>query len=240
LVKDEGITLFSEENIKKYEDFRETFFTNLQKAVANNTANQGQTFLNTKTQDAITFLQLLTQEYDVAVANPPYTDCADFGPELKKFVEANYKKPYKFNTNLYAAFIKRSCEITTSDGYVGMIHPHTFMFIKTFEDVRKYMIEHTHIDLMIDYGLDRVNLFGPGILLDATWYVLSKKKKNTAGIYFNITANQQEKAKQVSLEQAYEDALNNRTNSRLYTLPQDKLKIIEGWPFIYWISDGFR
>lgn len=240
LVKDEGITLFSEENIKKYEDFRETFFTNLQKAVANNTANQGQTFLNTKTQDAITFLQLLTQEYDVAVVNPPYTDCADFGPELKKFVEANYKKPYKFNTNLYAAFIKRSCEITTSDGYVGMIHPHTFMFIKTFEDVRKYMIEHTHIDLMIDYGLDRVNLFGPGILLDATWYVLSKKKKNTAGIYFNITANQQEKAKQVSLEQAYEDALNNRTNSRLYTLPQDKLKIIEGWPFIYWISDGFR
>ncbi|PKP36802.1 MAG: restriction endonuclease, partial [Bacteroidetes bacterium HGW-Bacteroidetes-14] len=83
LVKNEGITLFSEENIKKYEDFRENFFTNLQKALANNTAKQGQTFLNTKTQDAITFLQLLTQEYDVAVANPPYTDSADFGPELK-------------------------------------------------------------------------------------------------------------------------------------------------------------
>jgi hypothetical protein len=167
-------------------------------------------------------------------------DSADFGPELKKFVEANYKQPYKFNTNLYAAFIKRCCEITTDDGYVGMIHPHTFMFIKTFEDVRKYLIEHTHIDLMIDYGLDRVNLFGTGILLDATWYVLSKKKKESPGLYFNITANQQEKAKQASLEKAYEDAINNRQNNRLYTLPQDKLKIIEGWPFIYWISDGFR
>ena len=240
LVKEEGITLFTEENLKNYEEFRTNFFTNLQKAVAQNTAKQGQTFLNTKTQDAITFLQLLTQKYDVAVANPPYTDSADFGPELKKFVEANYKQPYKFNTNLYAAFIKRCCEITTDDGYVGMIHPHTFMFIKTFEDVRKYMIEHTHIELMVDYGLDRVNLFGPGILLDATWYVLSKKKKESPGLYFNITANQQEKAKQASLEQAYEDALNQRTNSRLYTLPQEKLKIIEGWPFIYWISDGFR
>jgi hypothetical protein len=185
-------------------------------------------------------LQLLTQKYDVAVANPPYTDSADFGPELKKFVEANYKQPYKFNTNLYAAFIKRCCEITTDDGYVGMIHPHTFMFIKTFEDVRKYLIEHTHIDLMVDYGLDRVNLFGPGILLDATWYVLSKKKKESPGLYFNITANQQEKAKQASLEKAYEDAINNRQNNRLYALPQEKLKIIEGWPFIYWISDGFR
>ncbi len=240
LVKEEGITLFTEQNLVKYDEFRTNFFTNLQKAVAQNTAKQGQTFLNTKTQDAITFLQLLTQKYDVAVANPPYTDSADFGPELKKFVEANYKQPYKFNTNLYAAFIKRCCEITTDDGYVGMIHPHTFMFIKTFEDVRKYLIEHTHIDLMVDYGLDRVNLFGPGILLDATWYVLSKKKKESPGLYFNITANQQEKAKQASLEKAYEDAVNNRQNDRLYTLPQEKLKIIEGWPFIYWISDGFR
>jgi hypothetical protein len=240
LVKEEGITLFTEQNLVKYDEFRNNFFTNLQKAVAQDTAKQGQTFLNTKTQDAITFLQLLTQKYDVAVANPPYTDSADFGPELKKFVEANYKQPYKFNTNLYAAFIKRCCEITTDDGYVGMIHPHTFMFIKTFEDVRKYLIEHTHIDLMVDYGLDRVNLFGPGILLDATWYVLSKKKKESPGLYFNITANQQEKAKQASLEKAYEDAINNRQNNRLYALPQEKLKIIEGWPFIYWISDGFR
>jgi len=234
------IVLFEEQNVDEYKAFRTNFFTNLQKAVAQNTAKQGQTFLNTKTQDAITFLQLLTQKYDVAVANPPYTDSADFGPELKKFVEANYKQPYKFNTNLYAAFIKRCCELTTDDGYVGMIHPHTFMFIKTFEDVRKYLIEHTHIDIMIDYGLDRVNLFGTGILLDATWYVLSKKKKESPGLYFNITANQQEKAKQASLEKAYEDAINNRQNNRLYPLPQEKLKIIEGWPFIYWISDGFR
>ncbi|AIY12094.1 BREX-1 system adenine-specific DNA-methyltransferase PglX [Cellulophaga baltica] len=238
--KDGTVTLFDQQELENYEAFRNTFFTNLQKAVAQNTAKQGQTFLNTKTQDAITFLQLLTQKYDVAVANPPYTDSGDFGPELKKFVETNYKKPYKFNTNLYAAFIKRCCEIATDDGYVGMIHPHTFMFIKTFQDVRKYMIEHTHIDIMVDYGLDRVNLFGTGILLDATWYVLSKKKKESSGLYFNITANQQEKAKQASLEQAYEDALNHRANSRLYTLPQKKLKIIEGWPFIYWISDGFR
>ena len=234
------VTLFGQQNLEDYSNFRNAFFTNLQKAVAQNTAKQGQTFLNTKTQDAITFLQLLTQKYDVAVANPPYTDSADFGPELKKFVEANYKQPFKFNTNLYAAFIKRCCEITTDDGYVGIIHPHTFMFIKSFEDVRKYLVEHTHIDLMIDYGLDRINLFGTGILLDATWYVLSKKKKESPGLYFNITANQQEKAKQASLEQAYEDALNQRPNSRLYTLPQEKLKIIEGWPFIYWISDGFR
>jgi hypothetical protein len=239
-LKNSNAKLFSEEEEKSSKQFKEGFLKNLNVSFERFASQQGNSFLSSKTQDAVTFLQLLTQKYDVAVANPPYTDSADFGPELKIFVEANYKQPYKFNTNLYAAFIKRCCEITTDDGYVGIIHPHTFMFIKSFEDVRKYLVEHTHIDLMIDYGLDRINLFGTGILLDATWYVLSKKKKESPGLYFNITANQQEKVKQASLEQAYEDALNQRPNSRLYTLPQEKLKIIEGWPFIYWISDGFR
>ena len=234
------LRFFTEQTLASYDTFKENFFSNLQKAVTQNAAKQGQTFLNTKTQDAITFLQLLTQKYDVAVANPPYTDSADFGPELKSFIDSNYKHPYKFNTNLYAAFVKRCCELTDETGYVALIHPHTFMFIKSFEGVRKYLIEHTHIDLLVDYGLDRVNLFGPGILLDATWYVLSKSKKSTPGIYFNITANQQEKAKQRSLEVAYGEVLNDKINDRVYAITQEKLKIIEGWPFIYWISDGFR
>jgi hypothetical protein len=234
------LTMFEENTLANYEQFRDNFFANLQRAVEQNAAKQGSSFLNTKTQDAITFLQLLTQKYDVAVANPPYTDSSDFGAELKTFIDVNYKKPYNFSTNLYASFIKRCCELTEEDGLVGIIHPHTFMYIKTFEDVRKYMIEHTHIDLMVDYGLDRVNLFGTNILLEATWYVLSKTKSNKPGLYFNITANQQEKYKQESLVQAYNDAVNLHKNDRVYYLPQSKLKIIGGWPFIYWISDGFR
>ena len=105
---------------------------NLKFAVNQNVAKQGLTFLNTKTQDAIIFLDLLTQKYDVAVANSPYTDSADFGPELKKFVDANYKIPYKFNTNLYATFIKRCSELVCETGKVAMVHPPTFMYIKTF------------------------------------------------------------------------------------------------------------
>ena len=194
-----------------------------------------------KSSEAKTFLDIISQKYDVVVANPPYTDSADFGKELKAFVEANYKKPYKFNSNLYACFIKRCCELAGMEGKVGMIHPHTFMFIKTFEDVRKFMIDETHINVMVDYGLDRVNLFGPGILLDATFYTLDmNKQEKTDGIYFNITANQQEKYKKGSLAEAYDDYLNNRPNNRVYTLPQSKLKGIKSYPFIYWISDEFR
>lgn len=234
--------LFSNDQFDNLFSFKNNITTQLRNQVKNWSGEGSNAYTLSKANDAISFLEIISQKYDVVVANPPYTDSADFGKELKEFVEENYKRPYKCNINLYACFIKRCCELADDVyGKVGMIHPHTFMFIKTFEDVRKFILEETHINVMVDYGLDRVNLFGPGILLDATFYTLDMNKRDrTSGIYFNITANQQEKYKKSSLAQAYEDYLNYRPNDRVYTLPQSKLKGIKSYPFIYWISDEFR
>ena len=196
--------------------------------------------LNTKTQDAITFLQLLTQKYDVAVANPPYTDSADFGPELKKFIDANYKQPHKFNSNLYATFIKRCYELIDEHGKMALIHPLTFMYIKTFEDVRKFIIEKLHINVFVDYGLS--NLFG-AVMVDPAFYVLEKENKSVSSLFISLdqyTRTPNEKFKKDFCLEALHDYLANRPNKHNVSLPQEKLKIIEGWPFIYWISDGFR
>ena len=233
--------LFNDYQIHDFFSFKNQAIEMLRKQVHQWGGEGSNAYSLSLVNDAMTFLDILTTSFDVAVANPPYTDSSDFGPELKEFAEANYKKPMKFNINLYACFIKRCCELTDELGKVGMIHPHTFMFIKTFEDVRKFMIENTHINTMVDFGLDRVNLFGPGILLDATFYTLDKKDvENTPGVYFNITANLQEKYKKGTLENAYADYCNGQPNDRVYLLPQDKLKAIKSWPFIYWISDEFR
>ncbi len=231
------VTLFGQQNLEDYANFRNAFFTNLQKAVAQNTAKQGQTFLNTKTQDAITFLQLLTQKYDVAVANPPYTDSADFGPELKIFVEANYKQPYKFNTNLYAVFIKRCCEIINENGKVAMVHPPTFMYIKTFEDVRKFIVNKMHISLFVEWGY--LGMFHQSARVDAAMYILEKEPKDVPVQFIKLN-DIYEGRRYEAFVKAYDDLLANRPNKHNITLPQEKLKIIEGWPFIYWISDGFR
>ena len=241
LPNDDNHSLFAQEQMEDMFSFKQQFMNQLRQKVNELGELGSNAYTLAKTNDAISFLEIIANKYDVVVANPPYTDSGDFGTELKKFIEENYKKPLKFNSNLYACFIKRCCELAGDDGKVGMIHPHTFMFIKTFEDVRKFMLEQTHINVMVDYGLDRVNLFGPGILLDATFYTLDMNSKDkTAGIYFNITANQQEKFKKGSLAQAYSDYLNGQSNDRVYTLPQSKLKDIKSYPFIYWISDEFR
>jgi hypothetical protein len=238
---DDNHSLFKIEEMKGLFDDRNQMKTQLHNLVQKYGEQSANPYTILKMNEAMTFLDIISHQYDTVVANPPYTDSGDFGTELKAFIEENYRRPLKFNTNLYSCFIKRCCELAGDDGKVGMIHPHTFMFIKTFEDVRKFILNNTHINVMVDYGLDRVNLFGPGILLDATFYTLDMNEKdNTPGVYFNITAGQQEKFKKDSLKHAFEDFYNGHPNDRVYILPQSKLKGIKSYPFIYWISDEFR
>lgn len=187
--------------------------------------------------DAMTFLDILTTSFDVAVANPPYTDSSDFGPELKEFAEANYKKPMKFNINLYACFIKRCCELTDELGKVGMVNPPTFMYIKTFEDARKYMVEKTHISLFVEWGY--LGMFSPSARVDSAFFVLDKNKSKEDSLFIKLNDLYEMKRKRVLFD-AYADYCNGQPNDRVYLLPQDKLKAIKSWPFIYWISDEFR
>ncbi len=234
------ISIFEYSEMETYYNFRQSFFESLKKALAHNTEEQGLTFLNTKTTDAITFLQILTQKYDVAVANPPYTDSSDFGPDLKKFVDANYKQPYKFNANLYATFIKRCYELVDKKGKIALIHPLTFMYIKSFEDVRKFIIDKMHVNVFVDYGLS--NLFG-AVMVDPAFYVLEKEKTVDNAWFISLdqyTRTPQEKNKKDYCLGALGDYVETRHNKHNYIIDQKKLEIIEGWPFIYWISDGFR
>ncbi len=235
------LELFTAADIEQQKKFIKTFFVNLKMALAQYAKAQGNTFLTNKTRDAITFLEVLTAEYDVAIANPPYTDSADFGKELKLFVEANYKIPFKFHTNLYATFIKRCYDFTFKDGKIAMIHPRTFMFIKTFEGVRKFILEKTHINVFVDYSLS--NLFG-SIMVDPAFYVLEKRVSEEGGAWFvsldQYTRTPNEKYKKDFCLQSLDDYIAGIKNEHNYSIPQSKLKIIKSWPFIYWISDEFR
>lgn len=223
-------------------DFKQQMITTLRNQVHQWTGEGSNEYSLAKANDAITFLDILSMKFDVAVANPPYTDSADFGAELKEFVGANYSKPLKFNSNLYACFIKRCCELTGDDGKVGMIHPMTFMYIKTFEDVRKYILNHTHINLFVEYGLS--NLFGT-VMVDPAFYVLEKDgdTKNNDSLFISLdqyTRTPQEKYKKQYCLEALNDIVTKSQNKHVYQLPQSKLKDIKSYPFIYWISDEFR
>lgn len=234
-----GDDLFAAADLSEHKDFATNFFKNLTTAVEQYARTGTNTFLSSKTWDAITFLELLTIEYDVAMTNPPYTDSADFGPELKEFIEDNYKKPYKFNTNLYAAFIKRCYEFTGNTGFIAMLHPLTFMYIKTFEDVRKFMLNKTNVNLLVELGLGGV-FANSDVQVDAAMYILQKIDTGADGTYFDLKKYKNHTNKPNIFREIYENYVSGVIDKHVFTIPQKKLKIIKSWPFIYWISDEFR
>lgn len=238
LMPSQEVTLFSEQEIADFFSFREQALSILRQQVHQWGGEGSNAYSLSLVNDAMTFLDILTTSFDVAVANPPYTDSSDFGLELKEFTEANYKKPMKFNINLYACFIKRCCELTDELGKVGMIHPLTFMYIKTFEDVRKFILNTTHIDILAELGLGGVF---PNAQVDTVTYVLDKfKGNNSDGLYINLTKYKNHVNKPQLFANAYSNLLAKIEDEHNYHLPQDKLKAIKSWPFIYWISDEFR
>lgn len=241
LPNDANHNLFAQEQMEDMFSFKQQFMNQLRQKVNELGELGSNAYTLAKTNDAISFLDIISHKYDVVVANPPYTDSSDFGTELKAFVEENYRRPLKFNTNLYACFIKRCCELAGDDGKVGMIHPMTFMYIKTFEDVRKFILDETHIDLFVEYGLS--NLFG-SIMVDPAFYVLDMIKQNKKDSIFisldQYTRTPEEKNKRTYCLQALSDYISGQANKHVYTLPQSKLKGIKSYPFIYWISDEFR
>ncbi len=237
LPNDSTHNLFAQQEMEDMFSFKQQFMGQLRQKVNELGELGSNPYTLAKTNDAISFLEIIAHKYDVVVANPPYTDSADYGAELKAFVEENYRKPMKFNTNLYACFIKRCCELAGDDGKVGMVNPPTFMYIKTFEDLRKYMLTETHISLFVEWGY--LGMFSSFARVDSAMFVLDKDKRKEDSTFIKLNDLYEMKRKDV-LFKAYNDLLNGQPNDRVYTLPQSKLKGIKSYPFIYWISDEFR
>ncbi|WP_277234863.1 BREX-1 system adenine-specific DNA-methyltransferase PglX [Phocaeicola salanitronis] len=219
-------------------DFKHQMITTLRNQVHQWTGEGSNEYSLAKANDAITFLDILSMKFDVAVANPPYTDSADFGAELKEFVGANYSKPLKFNSNLYACFIKRCCELAGDDGKVGMIHPLSFMYISSYEQVRKYILNNTHISILAELGLGGVF---KNAQIDTTAYILDKSNDISGnGIYINLTKYKNHANKPQIFVDTYKNCAQDLDDPHVYRLSQTKFKQIKSYPFIYWISDEFR
>lgn len=187
------------------------------------------------------YLKIITDKYDVVVSNPPYTDNRAYsGTELGKFLGENYKTPFNFSQNLYACFYKRGFDLLTDFGYLGIIHPLTFMYIATYEDMRKHMINYTSVEVFVDYGLS--DLFGT-TLVDPAFYVLKKGGNNHIVPFISLdkyTRTSYEKRKKEFCLSASSNIYEKTEDKNVIYMNPEDFKNIEGYPFIYDISSEFR
>ena len=90
--------------------------------------------------------QILGERYDIVVTNPPYINSSRMEESLKEYVNENYPDT---KSDLFATFILRCLELCKSDGLTGYMSPFVWMFISSYEKLRKGIINNHFINNLI-------------------------------------------------------------------------------------------
>jgi Eco57I restriction-modification methylase len=97
--------------------------------------------LGSETRTGFRLVDLLSRRYDVVAANPPYMGSKNMGPTLKAYIEDNLTPGKR---DLYAAFILRNLDLARTGGRVAMITQQSWMFLRSFADLRAIEAEMLH------------------------------------------------------------------------------------------------
>ena len=89
---------------------------------------------------------ILALRYDAVIANPPYMGSKYHAPAVKKYLKDEYKG---FEKDLFSAFIVRNLRFTKPRGQLGFMTPFVWMFISSYENLRKFLIEEKTITSLI-------------------------------------------------------------------------------------------
>jgi hypothetical protein len=102
--------------------------------------------------------------FDIVIANPPYvfTRDVEFAGDFKKYIEKEYfsksksEKKSKANQagkiNLFAVFVMKGIMLNSKKGVLSYILPNNILRTTTYDLVRRYILNNTSIDQIIDLG----------------------------------------------------------------------------------------
>ena len=115
--------------------------------------------------------QILTSQYSCVVTNPPYMGAKGMNKELSDFVKKQYPDS---KSDLFAVFMERSLEMTKELGFMAMINQHSWMFLSSYEKLRKKIIKNHRIDTLVHLGARAFEEIG-GEVVQSVAFTLQKE-----------------------------------------------------------------
>ncbi|MCL4509265.1 MAG: BREX-1 system adenine-specific DNA-methyltransferase PglX [Chloroflexi bacterium] len=118
-------------------------------AEAANTGDVGDQLFGREAEQGVRLVQLLDRHYAVVVTNPPYMGSANMDRPLRSYVERQYPAGKR---DLYATFIQRCLQLAAAQGKVAMVTQQSWMFLRSFADLRKGILEQQTVDCLAHLG----------------------------------------------------------------------------------------
>ena len=182
-----------------------------------------------KLSQAIYLCEQLQRKFSVVVANPPYMGSSNMDKWLVKWTAKHYADTKR---DLCTCFIERGFSLAVSEGYSSMITMQSWMFLGSFEAMRKRLIDNVSIVEMAHLGTRAFASIG-GEVVSTTATVVANKKVDVPGEYLRLIDFENEREK----EAAIIEAIDNPDCGWFYRRRAEDFKVISGSPITYWVSD---
>lgn len=178
-------------------------------------------------QRAISHLISLQKKYHCTVANPPYMGGGKMNAELSMFVKSKY--PIS-KADLFSCFIERSLSFIPQNGLNGLVTMESWMFLSSFEALRKKIIENTCIQSLTHFGWHIMR-----IAFGTVTFILEKRRPDDKfrGTYSYMEIDNINRETERPIHFPVKD------NGRFKIANQKDFEKIPGSPIGYWVSDSF-
>lgn len=183
----------------------------------------------------------LTQKYAALCMNPPYMGSGRFDDVLSKYMKDNYEEA---KADLFSVFMQMGMERLIANGKMAQINMQNWMFLSSFEKLRKQFLTHYNIDNMLHLGPRTFDELS-GEVVQNTAFVLSKHEPaEQGGVYYRLVEGKNCADKERLFLEAKQGDGTATINSKLYTInypnvEQKNFEKIPGCPVGYWVSKKF-
>ena len=171
--------------------------------------------------------EILTQKYDVVITNPPYMGSSNMDKTLSDFVKKQYPDS---KSDLFACFLEKCIAMTAENRYCTLVTMHSWMFLSSFENLRKNILKSQTI----------ININHLG--MEAFENIIGKVVSTTSFVLFNA-AIPEYKLRGVRLVDYYDSKRHLKPSmffneENRYTACQSNFSKIPGSPVAYWVSEN--
>ena len=166
---------------------------------------------------------IMSRKYKVVCTNPPYLNKLE--GKLKKYIDDEFRA---FNGDLFSVFIRRNFDYCSDEGYSAFMSPYVWMFIKTYEQLREYILLNKSIITLIQMEYSAFE----EATVPICSFILQNGKISDKGLYFKLSdfkgGMDIQKIKVI-------EAINNN-QSYYYETSKDNFLKIPGCPIAFWAS----
>lgn len=174
-------------------------------------------------QELVAVGEVLAQKYEVVVTNPPYMGSSGMGAKLSAYVKQNYPDS---KSDLFAVFIEKGNNMVCSNGYNCMVTMQSWMFLSSFEKMRKNILQTKVISNLMHME---------NMVLGIAFGTAVSNFRNCIIKGYKGTYNQIKLSDIVNSEPVYFPVKENR----FAQVSSDNFAKIPGAPVAYWVSENF-